>query len=309
MPLPPVLLEDTTDTLQDYIPLEGNFGNVSSVEVRIKTPSTEMPDVGSEDSATLETTSYTLGAASKGATSIGWTATSGTAPVEGRKYMIGAASDETPFPQVVEVKTLDTSGTTIYLRDPLQAAVTAGDLLKGMTVSHALTAAETSDTGHGLAEWKLTRTSAYEGQTVIRWTEQFLVANRGFYHRLDEVGLLRAAPHVRRLIGGSDIDAAEAIEAAWENRLLPDLEARGVTKIWRIHSAWRLQTALAYAVAFDLVAGDNALDEVAFERAEKQYRDRLDVVLLSKNLWIDGTDEPVAPTDDDVPHFFGELIR
>ncbi len=307
MALPAQILEDSTDTLTDYLDHEGTFGNVASVEVRVMTASSSP---GAFEEATLETTSYTLAAAARGAQQVAWTAAAGTAPVGGNRYAIGKAAGATPFPIVVEVERVDTDGQVLYLRSPLPAAIVAGDVLKGLQVSHALTAAETSASGRASAIWQATLTTPYKGRSVLVWEQYFRVVPQFFVHGLTQEEAVRTCPEIRRYIAGGPISLAEAIDAAWEARLLPDLEGQGID-IWSIKSSSSLRPALAFATLYHLVAFDEALNELTLERFRAQYSDRLNVTLASKEVWIDTGDTGALPGDEESPatEFHGELLR
>lgn len=305
MALPLQILEDSTDTLYDELPVEGTFGNVASQTVRVQTPAVSPGEV---EAATLETTSYTLAAAVQGASSIAWTAAAGTAPEGGRRYAIGKAAGATPFPVDVDVERVDVAASTIHLRTPLVRDVEAGDVMKGLRLTHALTAAETDEKGQASAIWSVTLTTPYQGRSVIAWEQYFRVVPQFFYHGLTDGEAVRLVPELRRHTAGAERSLQDAIEAAWEAVLLEDLQGQRID-IWSIKSAWQLRPVLAFATLHHVTAADESLDERTREAFRVRYQDRLRVVLESKELWIDTGDTGALPGETPPRRTHGVLRR
>lgn len=292
MALPPQILEDSTETLEDYAPLEPGLGALSSVTVRVRTPSTSLPAVDEAEAATADSVSTTIGAAaSKGATSI--TVASATGIAEGRQYAIGlgAVDDDS-----VVVKVRRQVGTTLTLTEGLPVAVAQSDTLKGFRVSHALTADETETSGEGLAVWK----AAYASGETRTWDQQFWVVRQRLHHTLTVTRLTSKYPQVLRLRPPTDEKLQEVIDAAWEDRVIPALEGRNID-VWTIKSAARLEPVVATACVLHLVLADAASTPEYVERAEKDYESALELALRGRHFWIDAPDDRNPQADDDTP--------
>jgi hypothetical protein len=140
--------------------------------------------------------------------------------VAGRRYLLIDASHGR---YVVVEATNSGSTTTVYLAEPLLCDIANGSAFKGIAVSVALTAAQTSDPGSGYVLFRAT----VDG-VVIEWDEAFRVVRRITSIALTTTTLAHLYPVVRKLSSSSDTTLEEAIEASWRAVMVPLLAAQGI---------------------------------------------------------------------------------
>ena len=302
MALPPQVLEDSTETLGCYAPLEVGLGALQSVTVRVRTPSTSLPAVDDAEAATADTTSTTVAtAAARGATTL--TVASASGIDEGRAYVIGLGAVDDDF-VVVDVRRV--VGSVITLKEPLPILVPADSTLRGYRVSHALTADETKDRGEGVARWEATYAS---GQKRL-WDQQFRVVGQRLHHTLTPSRLTQKYPIVHRFRPPNDEKLQEVIDTAWEDRVVPALEAKQID-IWTIKSAARLEQVVAAACVHHLVSMTEGADLEFVERMEKEYTNQMETALRGRHFWVDVPDE-LEPRDENAApgrYEFTEYVR
>lgn len=295
------VIEGSTDAIHLDVPAElVTAGGVSSVEVRVATPSTSLPDT--YDSATAEGVSWTLAAASLGATSLTTSATTGV-PTPGRSYLVRTSGAEDAAPLVVEVEEVNASDDGVTLREPLPRAITAGELLISHRWTHALTADETEHKGHGLAIWKVTTSAAVNGRTVHYFEVGFRIVERLTLapYLLNGSALTRYYPAVHRYKPTTDTDLNETIETAWLLYVRPAIEDRHLD-VNRIKSWERLNPFLASAAFYHLVSNsERATAEFVEDKLREMERQR-DSLFASQQFWIDTADERSLTPEDDPEH-------
>lgn len=294
------VLKDSTETLYAYPTLSPDgrvvSGVPSSATVRIGTTSTAIPT--SADNATVDAVSTTVTAsASEGDTSV--TVSSATF-VHGVKYLV---EDPGKFPLVVE-SAHSATGTTLYLKDPLPHALTTSATVKGLRVSHALTADETSEEGPGIAVWSCT----VDG-VAFTFTDSFRVVRRITQIPLTVDDLIRTYPVVLRLRERSDVGLDEVIASAWEYRVLHRLAAKGVRDEDIVDSEV-LRPMLALACVLHLVALDESADPVWRDSLVAEYERTVEATFGRVDWYEHTQDADPAPsqTNPDPPRV-GFVLR
>lgn len=270
------VVEDSTEELISYPPQTWD-GTPSSPDVRVATASTGLPEVGSEDAATVDSVSAsTNAAADEGARSLSFASDPGCIP--GRLYRLHHASTGP-----VVVKVLST-GATVYLAHALPCDVPSGATLTGLAVSHALTTSETSTSGRGLAIWRATI-----GGVVRSWEQAFRVVPRAFSQRLTSPQLQTYLREWPRLRPEHDITDQDSIDSAYE-WVLSDLEASGY-RVDRINSIEKLNLAVVRQLLF---RAREALDGPAAEatlKAEERYHREIEKAKAGADWWYDRDDD------------------
>jgi len=140
--------------------------------------------------------------------------------VAGNRYLL---IDSVHGRSLVVEATNSGSTTTVYLAEPLLADVANGSAFKGIAVSVALTAAQTSDPGSGYVLFRAT----VDG-VVIEWDEAFRVVRRITSIALTVTELTQIYPVARKLSSSSDTTLEESIEASWRAVMVPLLAAKGI---------------------------------------------------------------------------------
>lgn len=281
------VLKDSTETLLFYPP---ELYQASAADVRIGTAAVGLPAVGNEEAATVDSVSTTTNAAAaKGTDSLSVADNPNVTP--GRKYLV-ALDDGQRFTVRVIAYTSG-GGHTVHLADPLPIAVPSGSALKGLAITHALTAAETASIGDGLAKVRATLNGVQRAFDV-----SFRVVNAILGLTLTPDRLVSAYPQVSRLRSSSDEDYTEAIDSAWEHLLRPELRARGFLEE-NINSPSELEPAHALAVIYRMTRAARPDDIERIEEARKDYKTMLDNVLNSSALWYSADDSDDNMMDGD----------
>ena len=272
-----VILKDSTETLLVYPPQQ-YLAQPSAADVRIGTPSTTMPDEGSEETATIDAVSTTLSAAaSRGDTTLTLTSTSGI--TDGRKYLVEDSGRN------IVVKVVSTSGSTAYLSEPLSSAIASGSSFKGIAVTHQLTTTETSELGRAFAIFRLTLDGV-----VQRIEKDFRIETGRLQNTLTSVELLRRK-EIRKLRQSTDMDLDEVIEAAFQRMVVLEIEARGMIAA-RINNAEKLEPATEEAVIYMLMRAAGRPDDDVFNQ-ERRFNRVFEKVMSGREFWYDeeGQDE------------------
>lgn len=267
-------------------------------EVRIATPSTPLPDTWT--AGEMEDVQWTLAAASKGATSITRTANAGAdEPQNHRPYIIMRdASYAEVDPIVVEIA--QTAGTSRTLREPLPRDVAAGSFLFGLTASVSLTAAQTSEAGHGLVLWRMTPYETIDGRNTHYFETGFRIVKRLTQapYTLGASELTRMYPAIHRLKPTTDVGLDETIENAWTLYLRPSLEDRHID-VNLIKSWERLHPALAAASIYHLASQREDMDQDYVAAKWDAYERQRDSLLNSREFWYDVDDDRSLDPDAD----------
>lgn len=294
------VLKGSTETLAAYPTLSPDGRMVTGVPtaatVRIGTTSTAIPT--SADNATIDAVNTTVtAAASEGDTSL--TVASATF-VAGVKYLV---TDPGKYPLVVEAQTGGTT-TTLYLKDPLPHAVTTSATVKGIRVSHALTADETSEEGPGIAVWSAT----VDGVEFV-FTDSFRVVRRITQIPLTVDDLVRTYPVVLRLRERSDVGLDEVIAAAWEYRVLHRLAAKGIRDEDIVDSEV-LRPVLALACVLHLVALDESADPVWRDSLVTEFERTMEATFGRVDWYEHSQDADPAPAQNNPdPPRVGFVLR
>lgn len=144
-----------------------------------------------------------------------------TAPplwVGGRRYLL--ADDGYVF--VVESRASGRSS-TLRLAEPLLEAVGVGATVQGFAVLAEVDAVASADVGDASVEW----TATVEGEEVA-WVDLFRIVVRIPKSTLTPGKLLKLRPIMRSLQLPTDTTLEDVIAGAWEGRMLPLLENKGV---------------------------------------------------------------------------------
>jgi len=277
-----VVQQDTTDELVTYPPKE-LVGSLTSVTVRVATPSTELPDEGAGDAATLSTLDTTVAvAADVGDMSV--TLTDATGAVADRKVLLGPS---------LQVEFESISGNVVTLKRPLPRALVVGDQCKGLDISHALTTSETETTGFGLAIWT-------DETTGKDWPQPFLISPRVVAYDLTAADLRKKYPIVDRMAIDHDADFADALDVAWTDEVASDLAERGMDASniidWVHLNAWHA-AAVVYRLALNLpnIPPEERDHWFSRMRAERES------ALTSSRFWYSAADELSTSPSGPVP--------
>ncbi len=267
------IIEDSTETLETILPAEYP-GPPTSPEVRIYTPSTPLPEDDDWQAATAESLSASTNAAAKrGDRTLSFASDPGLVP--GRTYTLDVD-------QGVEIVPLDT-GTAVTLESPLPLDVASGASVYARTITHALTAAETSDRGPGFAIFKADDANGVER----RWRVAFEIVPAQIQIPLTVPELLAAWPNAGDMTP-SETTPEKVIEAAWRNVILPELRSRGIEEEL-VFNVEPLRPPLIEAVRWSLMRDQGA---------SREEMDRALKLALSSSDWWEAkardTDQPGA---------------
>lgn len=160
----------------------------------------------------------TLGSTHEGAENI---ALAGSVTVvAGRRYLV---VDVTSGQSVVVEASRGGTTSTLWLAEPLPCTVASGSAVRGIAVSVALDAAQTTEPGAGTVLFRAT----VDG-VVREWDEPFRVVRRITSVALTPTELTQSYPVVRQVASSSDLTLEEAILASWRMVMIPALAARGI---------------------------------------------------------------------------------
>lgn len=278
--MPYVVEKDRAAVLEVYPPRQ-YLAKPTAADVRLSTPSTAMPDEGSETSITanIDGTATTLAdAASRDDDEITVTSNGSLSNVvSGRRYLI---SDNGKKQQVVVRARSDT---TIYLAEPLRADVASGATFVGLCTTHTLTTGETETVGDGHVIFRLT----IDG-VVRRVDDVIRIEPKIFPLTLTAERLMRRK-EVRRLRDGTDLTLSELIEEAWVSVLRPKLRARKIVE-HRIRTPSEIEVAHQEACLLLLYrANDRSREDI--EAQEKTFYYAVNDLMESRDLWYEGASD------------------
>jgi len=233
----------------------------------------------------------TQGAHQEGDESI--TLAGAVAIVAGRRYLITDATHGRVL--TVEATRTGTS-TEMWLAEPLLADVANGSAVRGLEVSVALTAAQTSEPGPGYVLFRAT----VDG-ILTEWDEAFRVVRRITSIALTTTTLQHLYPVVRRLASSTDTTLEESIGAAWLAMVQPWLAATGILDedvitddvLIPVHAA-----AVVLHLARQWPAADVAYVErleTAYEQTKATTKDRVDLAIRSQ---LEATPDPPSPGNE-----------
>lgn len=278
--MPFVVEKDRADVLTVYPPRQ-YLAKPTAADVRLGTPSTAMPDEGSETSITsnIDGTSTSLtAAADRDDDQIAVTANASIVNVvPGRRYLI------TDNGKKQQVTVRDISGGTIYLVEPLRDDVGSGASFEGLATTHTLTTAETSTIGEGHVIFRLTI-----GGIVRRVDDVIRVEPKIFPLTLTAERLMRRK-EVRRMRDATDLTLEELIEAGWTDILRPKLRARKISED-RIRTPSEIEVAHQEACILLLYrASDRSRDDI--DAQEKTFYYAVNDLFESRDLWYEGASD------------------
>lgn len=216
------VLVGSTETIVSYPRLTADgiiaTGVPSSATARRVAP--QAPDAATAYvAATVDSLSTTTqGATSEGADSIALAGSVTT--IAGRRYLITDANHGKGF---TVTSSRSSTGSTLWVQEPLPASIANGSTVKGIAVTVALDAAQTTEPGAGTVLFRAT----VDG-VVREWDEVFRVVRRITSVALTTTELTQSYPVVRQIASSSDLTLEEAIQAAWRMRMVPALAARGI---------------------------------------------------------------------------------
>ena len=242
--------------------------------------------------ATIDTLSTTTqGAHQEGGLSI--TLAVAQPIVGGRRYLL---IDSSHGRSVVVEATNTGTVTEMWLAEPLVCNIANGSAVKGIEVSVALTAAQTSEPGPGYVLFRAT----VDGLTT-EWDEAFRVVRRITSVALTTTTLQHLYPVVRRLASSTDTTLEESIGAAWVAMVQPWLAAIGILDediitddvLIPVHAA-----AVVLHLANQWPAADAAFVErlsASYEQAKQTTKDRIDLAIRSQ---LEATPDPPSPGNE-----------
>jgi hypothetical protein len=218
--------------------------------------------------------------------------------VRGRRYII-----ETIDGHVLDVTSRQSStGTTLYITEPLPIAVPTGSAVKGWAVLRALTADETEEPGNAEALW-----SAVVGGVTYVWMQSFRIARRIPVSMLTPTTLTQTWSNIRALRARQDTDLEEVILAAWEHRILPLLAARQVSEE-DVVSVDALEPLHAIACVLQLAMGNAAVTAEMFDRLEARWSQLVESTFARKD-WFEAPQDETPEIRPDAPPVVKTGIR
>jgi hypothetical protein len=242
--------------------------------------------------ATIDTlTTTTQGAHQEGDESI--TLAGAVAIVAGRRYLI---TDAVHGRSLVVEATKTGSSAELFLAEPLLADVANASTVRGLEVSVALTASQTSEPGPGYVLFRAT----VDG-ILTEWDEAFRVVRRITSIALTTTTLQHLYPVVRRLASSTDTTLEESIGAAWQAMVQPWLAAIGILDedvitddvLIPVHAA-----AVVLHLANQWPAADVAFVErlqASYEQTKQTTKDRVDLAIRSQ---LETTPDPPSPNNE-----------
>ena len=265
--------EDSTETIIVYPPFESEWlYQASAADVRIGTPSTSMPDEGSEQTATVDPTDTTLSsAAARGAESL--SVADGSDVVAGRVYVVVEDGVRTP------VHVADKSGNTLFLASPIIEPLGSGAALQGLAATHALTSTETSESGWALAKWRLTLDGVQR-----EFDQRFEIVEQVWRSTLTPQRLFRRR-EARRLRDPQDLTGLETISASWQDILRPRLRGAQIDEN-TLETPSELEPAHIEA-AILLLKRDAGADDIEVQAQEERLDRALADVKRSVKFGVD----------------------
>lgn len=273
--MPFVVEKDRAEVLTIYPP-RAYLAKPTAADVRVGTPSTILPDEGSETSITanIDATNTTLSAAaSRDDDEV--VVASATNIVAGRRYLITSEGRK----QQVTVRAI--ASTTIYLVEPLRDDVSSGATFVGLATTHTLTTAETSTVGEGHVIFRLTI-----GGIVRRVDDVIRVEPKIFPLTLTAERLMRRK-EVRRMRDATDLTLDELIEAGWTDILRPKLRARKISED-RIRTPSEIEVAHQEACILLLYrASDRSQEDI--DAQDKRLYHAVTELLESRDLWYESS--------------------
>lgn len=272
-----VVLKDSTHVLVTYPPRHLR-GLVVTAECRVGTPSTTIPDSGAGDAADVSSLSTTVATAAKrGATTL--ELADATGAVVGRRILIGAQ---------LEIVAKSISANTLTLQRPLVEDVASGAAVKGLEITHALTAAETSTLGHGTVIWEVTDPDEKEN-----WTQPILIAPRSTAFNLDPEMLRAMYPIVDRLALPHDFDFNDVLKTAWDGEVARYFFRHGLDPAyivdWAVLDDWH-----AVACVYRLVLNLPNVDPETIDQWRGFLQVARDSALDDRRFWYSDTEEVQA---------------
>lgn len=281
------ILLGSTQTLRAYVHIDVGAGAVlraqpSAATVRIATPAVSMPDEDDAAAADRDTLSTDLTAdAAKGVTQY---FVNEVTFAKGRELLLTA-----PTGEQATVKSM-TSGLSDLLdvAEPVDFIARTGSTLKGFSVSKPLSSAQTAQPGNGLAMWRVT----IDGEDY-EIAQPFRVVRRMAVQMLTESELMTSWNVVKELKGRNDISLGEIMNAAWEHRVLPWLEAQNIAEENVVSSA-ALVPLHAIGCVLQLVDGARQVGPELAERVQKRW-DTCAAQTLARKTWY-VTEQLETPT-------------
>jgi len=275
--MPFVVEKDRAEVLTVYPPRQ-YLAKPTAADVRVGTPSTILPDEGSETSITanIDATSTTLSAAAdRDDESV--IVASASNIVAGRRYLITSEGKK----QQVTVRAI--ASTTIHLVEPLRDDVASGATFVGLATTHTLTTGQTSKVGEGHVIFRLTI-----GGIVRRVDDVIRIEPKIFPLTLTAERLMRRK-EVRRMRDATDLTLEELIEAGWTDILRPKLRARKISED-RIRTPSEVEVAHQEACILLLYrASDRSREDI--EAQEKTFYFAMNDLFESRDLWYEGSNE------------------
>lgn len=278
--------EDSTGTLWHYpsrreVPSAGTVTLYQSGGTSIQ----------ASTAATVDSVDTTIGAdASRGARSL--TVADSTGIAAGVRYLL------TDSGQVADIEVKSVSGTTIYLVTPLTFAASSGATFKGYRLTYSLTATHTQDRGDNFrATWTYTVGAATYAEDSL-----FDVVSAVEYYPTTLADVAARHPRIPDLLYDGDLDGFELLRTAWVQRVVPQMDAKGL----RIERIRDLANLVPYHVAIvnELVAENEAMtDADRIEQYELAKRNS-EAMLSLYSADVDWYDD-----DDDLAEGEGEAHR
>ena len=288
------ILVDSTESLTSYGP---RFEQPVSAEVKYVSPSENQFDAY-QAASTDSLSETTAGSAAEGAGSLTMSAPTGAQA--GRQYLLanGAASGLSTAPIIVTVES--TSGSVVFLSEPLEAEIADSATLLGYLVFYALPATSTEGAGEGLAHWKTT----YADGSFVEWSQQFrVVKNLTNQYTLTPDRLRQYFPDIdSRKFRTNSLN--EVIDTGWQ-MLRGALDAKGMYPE-KIKSWEALNWVHALACYSHLLRLQEPFDDIRYQYVLVDYQTTLNNLLEgSVQLWYDKSSTDGPRPDDHLPTLRG----
>lgn len=274
------------------------LGVPSSVGVRIRTPAVAMPVAFDTGTPVVENTSVTVpGALADGATAIAL----GTPKTfhRGHRYLL----TDVVGGEVCEITSAsEGSVTTLQLAEPLPLAFAANATISSHAITCALTAPQTAIEGECIALWQATVLGV-----VYDWAQPFRIVRRMAIPTLTPTSLQEKWPTIRQLRSRADVDFEESIAQAWEDDILPLLEAKDISPE-DIISIDALEPLHALAVLRKYATTSPTIIPEVWTRIEKRWLQLIETTFARED-WYEADQHADPPSHEEGDEKAGGAIR
>lgn len=255
----------------------------TAADIRVGTPSTQMPDEGGEASCTVSAVNTTVSAAVRGDRSL--VVASATGITQGHRYLVTTING-----QKIVVTAAALASTTVYLDEPLPIDIASGSAFEGLAVTTSLTTNQTSELGTGHIVLRITLSGV-----VRRYDYELRIEARKFPLFLTTDDCLQSSK-IKRYRPSHDLGLEDTIVQAWDTELRPRLRARGILE-HRITSPGEIIPAHLRSIEVMLLRGSDASIE-QMKEADMELEKAIDRMLASREFWYSEETTVQARSDE-----------